>query len=229
MNFFNNWSISTNSAYHQGGRIWILWQAHEWDINFPEYDAQFIHMTVLHKSTNRRFYATMVYAFNGSTERQSLWANLSRLANNIQGAWAIGGEFNCVLTEDERVGGSISRQDAEDFRQCLHQCEVIDSLTMGALYTWNNKQCPADRVYSRLYRFLVNQDWLNDFPLLYAHYLPEGTFDHTPCVTGTKMYELVRKLKNLKQGLKQLNKTRFADIQSTTEVALTKLTKIQQT
>ncbi|XP_074305087.1 uncharacterized protein LOC141640024 [Silene latifolia] len=217
MNFFSNWSISTNSAYHQGGRIWILWQAHEWDINFLEYDAQFIHMTVLHKRP-----------------------------------WAIGGDFNCVLTEDERVGGSFSRQDAEDFRQCLHQCEVLDSPAMGALYTWNNKQCPADRVYSRMDRFLVNQEWLNEFPLLYAHFLPEGTFDHTPCVvqanlpdekrsrpfkyfnmwsldpnfketiqvgwncmqTGTKMYELARKLKNLKQGLKQLNKTRFADIKA---------------
>ncbi|XP_074316598.1 uncharacterized protein LOC141652882 [Silene latifolia] len=208
----------------------------------------------------------MVYDFNGSTERQSLWANLSRLANNISGTWAIGGDFNCVLTEDERVGGSFSRQDAEDFRQCLHQCEVIDSPAMGALYTWNNKQCPTDRVYSRLDRFLVSQDWLNEFPLLYAHFLPEGTFDHTPCVvqanltdekrarpfkyfnmwslapnfkeivqagwncmqTGTKMYELAKKLKNLKQGLKQLNKNRFADIESNAEVALTKLNKIQQ-
>ncbi|XP_074314268.1 uncharacterized protein LOC141649477 [Silene latifolia] len=266
MNSFSNWSISTNSAYHQGGRIWILWQVHEWDIDFMEYDAQYIHMTVLHKSTNKRFHVTMVYAFNGSTERQSLWANLSRLANNISGPWAIGGDFNCVLTEDERVGGSFSRQDEEDFRQCLHQYEVIDSPAMGALYTWNNKQCPADRVYSRLDRFLVNQEWLDEFPLLYAHFLPKGIFDHTPCVvqdnltnekrarpfkyfnmwslasnfkeivqvgwncmqTGTKMYELARKLKNLKQGLKQLNKTRFADIESNAEVALTKLNKIQQ-
>ncbi|XP_074304851.1 uncharacterized protein LOC141639684 [Silene latifolia] len=137
---------------------------------------------------------------------------------------------------------------------------------MGALYTWNNKQCPADRVYSRLDCFLVNQEWLNDYPLLYAHFLPEGIFDHTPCVvqstlidekrarpfkyfnmwslapnfketvqvgwtcmqTGTKMYELAKKLKNLKQGLKQLNRSRFADIENNAEVALTKLNKIQQ-
>ncbi|XP_074288835.1 uncharacterized protein LOC141613986 [Silene latifolia] len=203
-------------------------------------------MTVLHKSTNARSHVTMVYAFNGSNERQSLWANLSRLANNISGPWAIGGDFNCVLTEDERVGGSFSRQDAEDFRQCLHQCEVIDSPAMGALYTWNNKHCPADRVYSRLDRFLVNQEWLNDYPLMYAHFLPEGIFDHTPCVvqanatdekrarpfkyfnmwslapnfketvqagwtcmqTGTKMYELAKKLKNRSGGSNNLNRSR---------------------
>ncbi|KAL9246166.1 hypothetical protein vseg_019736 [Gypsophila vaccaria] len=23
---FNSWSISTNSGYHNGGRIWILWK-----------------------------------------------------------------------------------------------------------------------------------------------------------------------------------------------------------
>ncbi|XP_074320170.1 uncharacterized protein LOC141656972 [Silene latifolia] len=189
MNFFSNWSISTNSAYHQGGRIWILWQASECDINFLEYDAQYIHMNILNKITNMRFFATMVYAFNGSTEREPLWTNLSRLASGIQGPWAIGGDFNCVLTETERVGGSFSRQDAESFRHCLNQCDVIDSPAMGAIYTWNNKQCPADKVYSKLDRFLVNQDWLSSFPLLYAHFLPEGTFDHTPCLVQPTMQD----------------------------------------
>ncbi|XP_074288833.1 uncharacterized protein LOC141613985 [Silene latifolia] len=208
----------------------------------------------------------MVYAFNSSTERESLWTNLSRLESGIQGPWAIGGDFNCVLTETERVGGTFSRQDAEPFRHCLHRCEVIDSPAMGAIYTWNNKQCPADRVYSRLDRFLVNQDWLNSFPFLYAHFLPEGTFDHTPCLVqptmhddkrtrpfkyfnmwslapnfkeivqngrhcdqnGTKMYELAKKLKNLKHCLKTLNKEQFSDIETNAEVTLTKLTKIQQ-
>ncbi|XP_074265584.1 uncharacterized protein LOC141588024 [Silene latifolia] len=177
-------------------------------------------MTVHHKRTNARFHVTMVYAFNGSNERQSLWANLSRLANNISGPWAIGGDFNCVLTEDERVGGSFSRQDADDFRQCLHQCEVIDSPAMGALYTWNNKQCPADRVYSRLDRFLVNQEWLNDYPLLLAPNFKETVQAGWTCMqTGTKLYELAKKLKNLKQGLKQLNRSRFADIETNAELA----------
>ncbi|XP_074305592.1 uncharacterized protein LOC141640811 [Silene latifolia] len=181
----------------------------------------------LHKSTNRRFYATMVYAFNGSTERKSLWANLSRLANSIQGSWAIGGDFNCVLTEDERVGGSFSRQDAESFRQCLHQCEVIDSPAMGAIYTWNNKQCHADRSNLHDDKRTRPFKYFNMWSL--APNFKETVQERWQCMqTGTKMYELARKLKNLKQGLKLLNKTRFADIEINAEVALTKLTKIQQ-
>ncbi|XP_074283344.1 uncharacterized protein LOC141607893 [Silene latifolia] len=137
---------------------------------------------------------------------------------------------------------------------------------MGATYTWNNKQCPADRVYSSLDRFLVNQEWLNIFPFLYAHFLPEGTFDHTPCLVqpviqsdkrtrtfkyfnmwslspnfkdivhngwqcdqkGTKMFELVTKLKAMKSCLKTLNKEQFSDIETNAEITLTKLTRIQQ-
>ncbi|XP_074314184.1 uncharacterized protein LOC141649391 [Silene latifolia] len=208
----------------------------------------------------------MVYAFNEGAERKSLWNNLSRLAASIHGPWAIGGDFNCVLTAYERVGGSFSRQDAKPFGQCLHQCEVIDNPAIGATYTWNNKQCPAERVYSRLDRFLVNQEWLNAFPLLYAHFLPEGTFDHTPCLVqpviqndkrtrpfkyfnmwslspdfkdivhngwhcaqkGTKMFELVTKLKAMKSCLKALIKDQFSDIETNAEITLTKLTRIQQ-
>ncbi|XP_074288850.1 uncharacterized protein LOC141613998 [Silene latifolia] len=137
---------------------------------------------------------------------------------------------------------------------------------MGAIYTLNNKQCPADRVYSRLDRFLVNQVWPNVYPQLFAHFLPGGTFDHTPCLVqpviqddkrtrpfkyfnmwsqspnfkdivqngwhcdqrGTKMFELVTKLKALKPCLKSLNKEQFSDIEMNAEIILTKLTKIQQ-
>ncbi|XP_074288741.1 uncharacterized protein LOC141613898 [Silene latifolia] len=63
---------------------------------------------------------------------------------------------------------------------------------MGALYTWNNKQCPADRIYSRLDRFLMNQDWLNDYPDMVAHFLPEGNFDHTPCLVQQDSQEGTR-------------------------------------
>ncbi|XP_074288908.1 uncharacterized protein LOC141614053 [Silene latifolia] len=178
----------------------------------------------------------MVYAFNGSTERESLWTNLSRLASDIQGTWAIGGDFNCVLTETERVGESFSRQDAEPFRHCLHQCEVIDSPAMGAIYTWNNKQCPADRVYSRLNQFLLTmQDNKRTRPFKYfnmwslAPNFKEILHNGWHCdPNGTKMYELAKKLNNLKHCLKTLNKEQFYDIETNAEVTLTKLSKIQQ-
>ncbi|XP_074298970.1 uncharacterized protein LOC141629962 [Silene latifolia] len=266
VNVFNNWSISTNTAYHPGGRIWILWQINNYDVQFIEYDPQYIHMKITQKPENVSFNWTVVYGFNDGKDRESLWNNLIRIAGSTQGPWAVAGDFNCVLNADERIGGAFSRTDAEPFLNCIHQCELIDSPAMGATYTWNNKQCPADRVYSKLDRWLINQEWQNSFPDLIAQFLPEGLFDHTPCLVsngsqqnvkvrpfkyfnmwsrapnfhevvqegwqchnkGTKMFELVKKLKNLKPLLRGLNKSQFSDIEKNADIALTKLSQVQQ-
>ncbi|XP_074304637.1 uncharacterized protein LOC141639400 [Silene latifolia] len=98
--------------------------------------------------------------------------------------------------------------------------EVIEAV--GVLFTWNNKQRPEDRTYSRLDRFMINKKWVDLFPDLYAHFLPEDTYDHTPCivwqrkVNGTPMFQVVMKLKDPKLVLKQLNKERYPDIENNT-------------
>ncbi|KAL9239084.1 hypothetical protein vseg_013436 [Gypsophila vaccaria] len=102
---FNSWSISTNSGYHNGGRIWILWKPNMYKIQFLEYNAQYIHMKVEFVTYRTTFYLTMVYAFNGILERNPLWLGLRRIAQSISGPWAVAGDFNYVLLVTERVGG----------------------------------------------------------------------------------------------------------------------------
>ncbi|XP_074300079.1 uncharacterized protein LOC141631286 [Silene latifolia] len=132
----------------------------------------------------RKFYYTIVYAFNGITEREPLWANIKRFRPPSTIPWVLGGDFNCVLLAEERLGGSFNLAEAEPFQQCLEDCEVMDLQASGSFYTWNNKQPPETRVYSRLDRALVNQGWTDHFPDMYANFLPEGHFDHSPCVIG---------------------------------------------
>ncbi|XP_074305105.1 uncharacterized protein LOC141640043 [Silene latifolia] len=70
---------------------------------------------------------------------------------------------------------------------------MTDIAATGALYTWNNKQESATRIYSRLDRFRINQEWMNCFLDMIAHFYPEVIFDHCPCVvsnfkTGTPQH-----------------------------------------
>ncbi|XP_074318078.1 uncharacterized protein LOC141654863 [Silene latifolia] len=127
----------------------------------------------------------MVYAFNGVNDRAPLWGHLRRLAGNIAGPWAIAGDFNCVLSATERVGGNVPSFEMESFRDCVADCGVMDIAATGALYTWNNKQKPEERIYSRLDRVLVNKDWCDHLHDLYAQFLPEGMYDHTPCIVSS--------------------------------------------
>ncbi|XP_074300183.1 uncharacterized protein LOC141631406 [Silene latifolia] len=124
----------------------------------------------------------MVYDFNGQHEREPLWDSLRKNSNLVNGPWAIARDFNCVLNASERVGGNTPAGEMEPFRRCIADCGVVDVAAVGALFSWNNKQKPEERIYSRIDRFLVNQDWCNSFSDIYAHFLPEGLMDHTPCL-----------------------------------------------
>ncbi|XP_074305959.1 uncharacterized protein LOC141641188 [Silene latifolia] len=179
---FGNWSVSTNNSCHPGGRVWVVWNPHFFEIQFLQYDAQYVHIHATNKFNQMKFSYTIIYAFNGVGERESLWATLRNIASQTQGPWAIGGDFNCVLQANERLGGNVTVAESEPFYDCLHACGLLDIAASGSFYTWNNKQPPPTRVYSRLDRFLVNQDWMNDFPTYIANFLPEGHFDHSPCV-----------------------------------------------
>ncbi|KAL9232282.1 hypothetical protein vseg_007409 [Gypsophila vaccaria] len=72
----------------------------------------------------------------------------------------------------------------EPFKSCVEDCGVFDIASVGSLFTWNNKQKPESRIYSRIDRFLINKAWSNSMPESFAHFMPEGLCDHTPCIVS---------------------------------------------
>ncbi|XP_074315223.1 uncharacterized protein LOC141651407 [Silene latifolia] len=107
-----------------------------------EYNAQLIHMSITDKYSQVQFFHTIVYAFNGVNERESLWSRLNFFGSSIQGPWTVCGDFNCVLLDDERLGGKVTNAESEPFQNCLDFCGLMDIQAIGAYYTWNNKQPP---------------------------------------------------------------------------------------
>ncbi|XP_074318485.1 uncharacterized protein LOC141655295 [Silene latifolia] len=87
-----------------------------------------------------------------------------------------------VISPDERLGAVTKQEDMEAFVDCLAECGMTDIHATGAYFTWTNKQDPEHRKYSRIDRFLINHDWLEEFPDMNAHFHPEGLMDHTPCI-----------------------------------------------
>ncbi|XP_074300867.1 uncharacterized protein LOC141632200 [Silene latifolia] len=179
---FREWCICTNSSMHKGGRIWVLWKPNTVNITFLEYNAQFIHMLVTDINSQQHFYCTMMYAFNEFAQRESLWLKLKSFARQIHEPWIVGGDFNCVTLAHERLGGTVTTAEAEPFQECIEDCDLSDMPATGAFYTWNNKQPPDTRIYSRLDRVFINQAWAAQLPDYFANFLYEGYFDHTPCL-----------------------------------------------
>ncbi|XP_074265580.1 uncharacterized protein LOC141588019 [Silene latifolia] len=176
-----------------GGRVWLLWKANLYDVQVLTYDAQFVHALVPERGSLSLFYITLVYAFNDGSERRDLWRKLELIHSTSTGPWVVTGDFNTVINPLERLGGNTKQSDMDEFIDCIAKCELTDIQTTGAFYTWTNKQEAQTRVYSRLDRFLVNQDWSQQFPNMTAHFFSFGYFDHFPCVVRDNQLDTIRK------------------------------------
>ncbi|XP_074293396.1 uncharacterized protein LOC141620420 [Silene latifolia] len=131
-----------------------------------------INMRVTEIATSITFCVSMVYAFNDLNGRKGLGGQLGLFAATIQEPWLVCGDFNCVLSYAERLGGVTCDQEIDDFQGCVSRCNLADA--------------PARGRYSRLDRALINEEWSNCMPDVYAHFLPKGIFDHTPYLLKSK-------------------------------------------
>ncbi|XP_074313875.1 uncharacterized protein LOC141649075 [Silene latifolia] len=179
----SDWSICTNNSFASGGRIWLLWNSGLMEVDILDITSQTIHAQITIKGINLVFRFTLVYGYNKPAERVDLWKSLQRYKSMHHGPWLVGGDFNNLLFSNERLGGAeVTLADIKPFQDCLHCCDLVDIKAIGSFFTWNNKQELETLVYSRLDRCLINDEWMNMFPEAYAYFMPEGYFDHCPCV-----------------------------------------------
>ncbi|XP_062119306.1 uncharacterized protein LOC133833064 [Humulus lupulus] len=180
-----------------------------------------IHCIAHSNQSKDRFSLTIVYGFNEDSKRVQLWEDLEDISAQVQGPWLLMGDFNDIPLSNERVGRRNTKDPTQEFRDCVDHCQLEDLKHYGAFFTWNNKQQPEDRVFSKIDRALVNSAWVDSFHHSEAVFLPEDAvnFDEKIAkswqegVVGTDMFKLTVKLKRLKQVLKSINKEGFNDLQ----------------
>ncbi|KAK9688834.1 hypothetical protein RND81_09G014400 [Saponaria officinalis] len=113
-------------------------------------------------------------------ERDSLWLGLEALIP--AGPWVIAGDFNNILLSTERIGVSVHFYEFSRFQRCVNNCGLRDLKSIGQFFTWNNKQEGTQKVMTKIDRALRNGDWGDECPDSYAEFLPEGTYNHSPCI-----------------------------------------------
>ncbi|XP_074291817.1 uncharacterized protein LOC141618622 [Silene latifolia] len=217
-----------------GGEVaGLLWKSHQIHVDVLAMAAQFIHFRVKDRVDDLEFLATYVYGFNKIEERVPLWDAL--MGWNIVDPWVVLGDFNNVLYSNERIGKTnkqptdtrvYSRIDRVfvnsawvtalpdyfayfapegyfDLCPCIVDCESV-TLTRRKPFKFCNMWSKIGK-----YKDVVKGGWSYD-------------------VQGTPMFRVVRKLKNLKASLKQLNRHLFSDIERNTDIAYTALIECQK-
>ncbi|XP_074291709.1 uncharacterized protein LOC141618494 [Silene latifolia] len=136
------------------------------------------------------------------------------------GPWVVLGDFNNVMFANERIGKIFKDEEMLPFQSTVALCDLQDMKSTGAFFTWNNKQPSETRIFGRIDRVLVNDEWLNKWPDWFARFQPEVVLaGWNVGAIGTTMFRVVKKLKLLKSYLKGLNRGLFSDIERNADVA----------
>ncbi|XP_074307933.1 uncharacterized protein LOC141642861 [Silene latifolia] len=176
--YFSNLGSCCNLDLQSNGRILLLWNLSTVVVTPLHVHSQFIHCEVFHNATCQVFHITFVYASNDARERDGLWSHLINIKPLVNKCLILG-DFNVIRDISEKIGGTLpDLADIMDFNSCLYQCEVEDLTSSGCDFSWNNKQLPESRVWTKLDRAMANVQWLTHFPATSAHFRT-WSFDHS--------------------------------------------------
>ncbi|XP_075087721.1 uncharacterized protein LOC142169718 [Nicotiana tabacum] len=124
---------------------------------------------------------TFVYAKCSAIERLELWDHLYYLASDMELPWLVGGDFNVLLHEDEKIGGlPVHPPEYEDFAFCVNSCGLFEQGYKGSPFTWWNGRSNAECIFKRLDRIFVNLPFENMLLTIEVEHLIRTRSDHAP-------------------------------------------------
>ncbi|TYI87927.1 hypothetical protein E1A91_D04G170700v1 [Gossypium mustelinum] len=187
------------------GRVWILWKDIV-NVIVEVNNFQFVHLKV--KFSMALF--TGIYRSPWWVLRKDLWVAFGYIAQNVKGPWTLAGDFNSLLNEDEKQGGSRKNNCTFPlFQQFCFDYSLKDIGFQGPKFTWNRGS-----LFECLDRARCNYQWDNLVPNSTVYHIHKIKFDHHPLAIRFGQYKTLkapRPFRFLSSGLSHSDFGRFVN------------------
>uniref|UniRef100_A0A453JWN8 Endonuclease/exonuclease/phosphatase domain-containing protein n=1 Tax=Aegilops tauschii subsp. strangulata TaxID=200361 RepID=A0A453JWN8_AEGTS len=132
---------------------------------------------------------TGVYGESAADRKKETWRTIKLLGQQHQHGrpWICLGDFNEILSNDEKLGG-VPRPQAclDSFRASLESCGLCDIGFTGDKFTWRNHSQEMDTyICERLDRATANAKWCETFPDFEVVKGNPRHSDHRPIIVNT--------------------------------------------
>ncbi|XP_060190891.1 uncharacterized protein LOC132620221 [Lycium barbarum] len=205
----------TNSMVNRNSKIWCFWDE-SLDCTVNSNNNQQLTLKIKYLTTSITFWYTIVYAKTTTKKRKKLWCKLRQNMHKIDGPWVVLGDFNAILSPNEKKGGRPHKiSQSMDFITCMDDCGLFDARYSGNTFTWSNGRKKGNRICKRLDRILYNEEWSNntgDTLTLQPSFLQVVQNSWEEAVQGNCMWILQEKLKRLASTLSQWSKNTIRDV-----------------
>lgn len=196
-----------HAVLNVSGKIWVFIEENvEFSILKDEDQDQELTLKLANQNAGISLLVTLVYAKCRANERLALWDSLVDLSDSYQMPWIIGGDFNVIRTDEEKLGGlPVTFNEIQDFNHCINLCNMEEIQFKGSKFTWWNGRTDEDCIFKRLDRVLCNDRMQNLFQRMEVEHLARSGSDHSPLLIQCRVEseQIVRSFKFLNFWLKE--------------------------
>lgn len=125
-NIVFGWGFINNYSSHYFSRIWVCWNTELVHITTIQVHTQAIIYEIEVDQGNVKWIHTFIYGATKGLERRSLWQHLGHLKLQVdEDPWMLFGDFNAVLSIQEKWGKSHLNCYETEFSDCVNQLEML--------------------------------------------------------------------------------------------------------
>lgn len=148
-----------SANFNQNGKIWFFVND---EVNMEIMQDSEQKITIRLSIQGKNLCVTMVYAKCNATTRLRLWDDIYAISNNMTDPWIIGGDFNVIINEEEKIGGlPILPAEYDDFAFCVNSCKLYEVQYKESPITWWNGRTDEHCIYKKLDKMLTNSQFEN--------------------------------------------------------------------
>ncbi|MCH83137.1 endonuclease/exonuclease/phosphatase family protein, partial [Trifolium medium] len=163
----------------RGGGVAVYWNNHM-DLTLSSYSLNHVDIEVA-DSVKGNWRLTGFYGYPERSRRRDSWNFLCQLSHRSDLPWCIIGDFNDILSSDEKKG----RADRENclitgFREAVLDAGLFHLFMHGYQFTWFKSLGTERAVEEKLDRALASDTWSQMFPNARLECLTASSSDHYP-------------------------------------------------
>ncbi|XP_075096132.1 uncharacterized protein LOC142174238 [Nicotiana tabacum] len=175
------------------GRLWVFWKNIMVQVNILMVTTQVIHCQVKDMGSQFECCITFVYGKNKLHERKELYEQLRMIYRTMQESWLVIGDFNSVLSVNDRINGQpIHQTEIVNFQNCIKDIGMGQLNRKRCQWSWCNKRDTGERIYSNIDWVFGNASWFTKYSSLEAVYEVPGISDHSHIEINTEVTKLQR-------------------------------------
>ncbi|MDV3146745.1 MAG: hypothetical protein Q8754_02860 [Sweet potato little leaf phytoplasma] len=131
-------------SIRQSGGLMLLWR-NETKVSIRSYSKGHIDAAIQEGCWSWRFIGIYGNPVRGLHHER--WRLMTRLAEQSDIPWVLGGDFNEITDGSEKKGGSSRAEaDMRDFQEAIDCCGVLDPGFIDLKYTWSNKHTSEEKL-----------------------------------------------------------------------------------